>query len=103
MRITILPKSRLGKWAVYLIITFILLMVVFQLLVASGQRGGETFLDNLLLTIPMFLAGICGISALITGLISVIRSKERSILVFLASLLGLCVLGFVLGEIIVPH
>ena len=77
--------------------------MMFQLLVALGQRGGETFLDNLLLTIPMFLAGICGICSLVTGLIGIIMSKERSILVFLASIVGLFVLAFVLGEIIVPH
>ena len=98
-----MPKTVLGKWAVWLIVAFVLLMVVFQLLVASGQRGGETFLDNLLLTIPMFLAGICGICSLVTGLVGIIMSKERSILVFLASIVGLFVLVFVFGEIIVPH
>jgi hypothetical protein len=98
-----LPKTPLGKWSVWLIAAFVLLLVAFQLLVVTGQRGGETFLDNLLLTIPIFLAGICGISSLITGLIGIIKSKERSFLVFLATIIGLFVSVFVIGEITIPH
>jgi len=103
MKLYFLPKTILGKWSACLIVAFVLLFVMFQILVASGQRGGETFLDNLLLTIPMFLAGICGISSLVAGLVGIIISKERSILVFLASVVGLFVLVFVVGEIAVPH
>ena len=103
MKVYFSPKTPLGKWSVWLIVAFVLLIVVFQLLVSSGQRGGDTFLDNMLLTIPMFLAGICGISSLVIGLIGITISKDRSILVFLASILGLFVLIFVLGEIIFPH
>jgi uncharacterized membrane protein HdeD (DUF308 family) len=51
----------------------------------------------------MLLAGTSGVFAFLTGLISVIRNRERSILVFLAMLIGLFVLLFGLGEIIFPH
>ena len=98
-----MPKTALGKWSVVLIIAFIVLLVSFQLLVASGQRGGETFFSNLVLAVPMLIAGISGVSALITGLIGVIRSRERSIIVYLATAIGLLVLLFWLGEIIFPH
>jgi hypothetical protein len=44
-----------------------------------------------------------GIAAFVTGLISIIKSRERSILVFLAVIVGLLVLIFCLGEVIFPH
>lgn len=51
----------------------------------------------------MIPAVICGIAALITGLISIIKNKERSLLVFLAVAIGLLILFFMLGEFLVPH
>jgi len=49
------------------------------------------------------LAGTSGVFAFLTGFIGVIRNIERSILVFLAMLIGLFVLFFCLGEVIFPH
>ena len=103
MKVTFLPKTVLGRWSFWLIVAFALFFLIFQLLVASGQRGGETFSGNWLLIIPIFLAVICGISSLIVGLVSIIKDKERSILVFLSGLIGLFVLFFVIGELTVPH
>jgi len=103
MRISILPESSLGKWSTGLIAVFAVFLVVFEILVASGQRGGKTFFSNLALTIPILLAGISSVLALLTGLIGVIRNRERSILVFLAMLVGLFVLLFWIGEVIFPH
>jgi len=103
VRITVLPKTSLGKWAVGLIAVFILFLALFIILVLSGQRGDEAFFSNLLLTVPMLLAGTCGVAAFVTGLIGVIKSKERSILVFLAIFVGFDILVFCLGEFLVPH
>jgi len=98
-----LPKTPLGKWSTASIVAFVIFFAAFQLLVASGQRGGETFFSNLVLTIPILLAGSSGVLAFLTGVISVIRNRERSILVFLATSIGLFVLIFWLGEVISPH
>ena len=103
IRISVLPKSTLGRWSVGLTISLILFFVLFQLLVASGQRGGEKFFDNLALTIPILTAGICGVSAFITGIMAIIKSKERSVLVFLTTTIGFFVLVFWLGEFVLPH
>lgn len=101
--ISLFPKTKKGKRSVGLIVVFFVLFGIFQLLVASGQRGGETFFSNLLLTIPITLAAICGIFAFFTGIIGVIKNKERSVLVFLSIIIGLFILLFCLGEIIFPH
>ena len=103
MKLHFMPKTTLGKWSVALIVVFIVLLVSFQLLVASGQRGGETFFSALILTVPILIAGFSGVSAFVTGLIGVIRSRERSVIVYLAVTIGLLVLLWGLGEIIFPH
>jgi hypothetical protein len=103
VRVNISPKTPSGKWSTGFIVAFVVFLVAFPILVASGQRGGETFFDNLVLTIPILLAGASGVLALFTGLIAVIGKRERSILVFLAVLIGLLVLLFGLGEVMFPH
>ena len=103
MRITVLPKTSWGKWSVGLIVALILFFVLFVILVASGQRGDEKFFSNLLLTVPMLLAGTCGVAAFVTGLIGIIKSKERSILAYLAIFIGFEIMVFGLGEFLVPH
>ncbi len=98
-----MPKTLLGKWSLGLIIVFFVFFNLFQLLVASGQRGGDTFFSNPMLTFPILIAGISGISAFFTGIIGIIKKKERSAIVFITALMGLFILVFCLGEVIVPH
>ena len=103
MNIHLLPKTTFGKWSVALIIVFIVLIALVQLLIALGQRGGETFFSALILTVPILIAGISGVFAFVTGLIGIIKSRERSILVYLAVAIGLPVLLWGLAEIMFPH
>jgi len=103
MRVHFKPKTRLGKRSAWLLVAFAILLGVFYILLASGQRGGDTFFSNPILTVPMLLAATSGIAAFITGLISIIREKERSISVYLSVAIGLIVLIVVLANIISPH
>lgn len=98
-----MPKTYLGKWSVGFIIIFFLLFATLQLLVASGQRGGATFFSNLLLAIPGLLMGISGVCAFFLGIVGIIKSKERSVLVFISTAIGFFILTFWLGEILFPH
>ena len=103
MQVHFKPKTRSGKLSAWLLVTLAVLMGVFRINVLLGQRGGDTFFSNPSLAIPILLAGISGIAAFITGLISIIREKERSISVYLAVAVGLIVLIVVLANIISPH
>jgi len=103
MKLHFIPRTRLGKWSIWLIIAFIALFIIFQILVAAGQRGGATIFSNLLLSVPMLIAAIAGISSFFTGIIGIIINKERSVLVFIATILGFFILFFVLGEFLFPH
>jgi len=97
------PKTRLGKRSVWLLVALAVFLLVFRINALLGQRGGDTFFSNPSLAIPILLAGISGIAAFITGLISIIREKERSVSVYLAVAIGLVVLIVALANIISPH
>ena len=101
--ITFLPKTKLGKVSVILIIAFLVFILIFYSLVASGQRGGESFFSNPYLTIPFLLAVISAMASTILGIITIFRDKESSILVFFAVIVGFLIFLFVLGEILFPH
>ena len=103
MRVHFKPKTNLGKWSAWLIVAFAVSFGAFQAIVASGQRGGDTFFSNLLLAIPMILSAASGIAAFVTGVISIGRRKERSLSVYLAVAIGLVVLVFALRETFFPH
>ncbi len=98
-----MPKSYLGKWSVGLIAVFFLSLASLYLFIALGQRGGPGFFSNLFLGIPGFLAGISGIFAFFSGIISIIKDKERAILVFLSTAIGFLVLIWCLAEVLCPH
>lgn len=98
-----MPKTRLGKWSIGLIITFFLLLLVGSNLAKTYGGAGQTFFSNPIISIPMLSAGIAGIAAFFTGIISIWKHRERSILVFVATAIGLLVIWFVLGEILSPH
>ena len=94
LQIGILPKSSLGIWSVGLAAAFILLSILFAVLTGLGGEPGPFAL----IFIVNVVIGISSIAAFITGLVSIIKSKERSVLVFLAVLLGFCALLFYLGS-----
>lgn len=98
-----MPKTVLGKWSVGLIIAFFLFFGLLLLLVASGQRGGETFFSNPYLAFAGVFAAISATGSFFAGLASIIKNKEMSVLVILSTAIGLLVLWFVLGEFLYPH
>lgn len=98
-----MPKSKLGKWTVGLIFTFFIAFSFLMLMAFSGQEGGDTIFDNLLLGIPGIIAALSGILAFVTAVISIFKYKDRSVLVILAAIIGLIIVFFLSGEFIFPH
>jgi predicted Abi (CAAX) family protease len=103
MKNLILPKTALGKWSIGLAISFIVFFALVSVLGATGQQGGPTFFSNLFLAIPGLIAVVSGIAAFLTGIFSIIFLKERAILVFISSAIGLLLIAFVLGDFISPE
>jgi len=88
MKVSFFPKTKLGVWAVILFIFLILAVAFFIIMVdVFGQRGGETFFSNLTLTIPMLTAWGMGVASSVVGIVDLIKSKIKSILVFIVTIL----------------
>lgn len=103
MKSYFMPRTKLGEWSAILIVVMLVSLAMFYSFVSAGERGGMTFFSNLLLAIPMLIAGISGIAAFVIGLITMIKYRERSVLVYITSAIGLFVLVFVSAEVLFPH
>jgi len=90
MRISILPKSTLGRWSVCLAIAFVLFFVLAGVLsdLAGIALLGPGFNPVLAVILTIVFVGISG-AAFVTGLISVIKNRERSVLVFVSMVVSL--------------
>ena len=95
MQKNIIPKTILGKWSVGLnaffliaIITSIVFVKVFRFL-----SFDDTWWD---VTVPIvFLASIL---ALFCGIISIIKNKENSVLVYLSIFISICAILFIFSH-----
>jgi hypothetical protein len=92
----------LGRWSVGLAAAFILLFALVLVLAFLGVYAGEPGRFRLVALIVTAAFGISGIGSFVTGLISIMKSKDRSILVFVAvvgiGLFTLMFLIFFIGE-----
>lgn len=96
MKITFLSRTTLGKWSVIMMISSWILFVVGSVLPwKPGYSGFEFVIHNPLQAIITIMIFAASVATSIMGLISVMKNKEHSILVFLAILSGLYnILGF---------
>ena len=84
MKITILPKTKLGIQSVWLMIAGFLLFIIGSVIPSkAGYSGLENIYQNPIQTVITVLILALGIAAPIIALIAVIKKKERSILVFI--------------------
>ncbi len=98
------PSTRLGRWAVGLAATFVLLFIInsvvfmplFQYTPAEGW--GQTLLP----VYGVFMM-LVGLAAGPVGLLAILRQHERSWMVWLTLLPGAFALFFILGEFLFPH
>ena len=105
-----MPKTQLGKWSLGLIAAMPVLLFVgmsFTDLLYESVPAGNSILEDIAgrpaLASTMLAGNISGISAFITGLIAIIRQKERAPLVFVATIIGALLILFLIGEILFPH
>ncbi|HMN59026.1 MAG TPA: hypothetical protein PJ988_01605 [Anaerolinea sp.] len=95
------PGTRLGWWAVGLTAAFVLMYVLnFALFMRLPEE--VTWRQTLL---PFYGVSmiLCGLAGGVVGLVAVLRSHERSWLVWLTLLPGAMVLFLLVGEFLFPH
>ena len=90
-----MPKTKLGKWAVGLIVLFFFSILSVILFGHSGHRPGDR-----VFIIPGICAAISGTAAFFTAAISLFRFKDRSFLVIFISIIGFLITLIVIGEVI---
>ncbi|MFC1625975.1 hypothetical protein ACFL1Q_02965 [Patescibacteria group bacterium] len=107
---TILPKSKLGVWSIFLIILMPVFMFFgrfvflnFYINTPAGKTIPQDIVGRPGVALPMLLGIFVGIAAFVTGVVGIAKKGERSPVVYASSLFGLLVLLFVLGEVLFPH
>jgi hypothetical protein len=89
------PTSRLGWWSVW---TFGMLVAGFAVMLTMailGETGGETFRDNLALSIPAAVAFAGATVSIGSGIVAAVRSHERSVAAGVAAAASTVVFLFV--------
>lgn len=106
----VIPGNKLGKWSVGLIIVMPILLVIGSSLSNSLYKSisaGGTILADIgarpLLALTMLAGMAAGVSGFITGLLAIFKKKERSLLVYAATVIGGLLTIFLIAEFAFPH
>jgi hypothetical protein len=95
VRISILPKSSLGRWSVALVVASVPFFALSEVILGPGPDYNMALANAL----TIVLAGILG-AAFVTGLIGMIKSKERSVFVFVSTAIALLGLIGAIGSLL---
>jgi hypothetical protein len=105
-----MPKTLLGKWSIGMVVAMPLLFWIgssFTNSLYESTSAGNTILEDIAnrptLAVTVLAGPVCGISAFITGLIALIKQKDRAPLVFVATAVGALLVLFLVGEVLFPH
>ena len=94
------PVSRVGRWAVRLaglcVAGVVLVVLAFALNVVEPAKSYTDSWAQLVWGLGIWA---CGIGAVITGVVAIVRHHERSWMVMLATVLGLLPIALLLSEI----
>ncbi len=97
------PTTPLGRLSIRLLVAFAGCLGLFIALVASGQRGGDSILDNLWLLGSMGAAALSVIGAGVAGALAILRQGDRSASVMFAVVMGSLSLFYFVAELVIPH
>jgi Na+/melibiose symporter-like transporter len=108
--LSITPKTTLGIWSVGLIVAMPILFIMgtsFTNTLYESVPAGQTIMADVAgrpaLALSMLAGMAVGISAFITGFLTIIRKKENALLVYISTVIGALLLLFLAGEIVFPH
>jgi hypothetical protein len=99
----LMPHSRIGRWSLVFLGVFVAGLAGLLVATAAGQSGGDSFTDNWWLAAPALLAVIGAGAALATALVTIVAHVDRSVTVVVSASVGLFVLLFLMGEVVVPR
>ncbi|MFN2144195.1 MAG: hypothetical protein ACK2T7_02530 [Anaerolineales bacterium] len=105
-----MPRTNLGKWSVGLILAMFLLLYIGMNLTMGmyeSVKAGATIWADIAqrpaLSLSMLAGFGAGTAAFITGLVAIIKQKERTLLVYISTLVGAGMVLFLIAEVVFPH
>ena len=99
-----MPTTKLGKWAMWLMLGFVILFGLSQVLYILSVAGLETRANTNPVSIIGSLLGFgAGIAAFVLSLISIIKYKERAILIYIILAISAFPVVFMIGEFAFEH
>jgi hypothetical protein len=106
----ILPGTSLGWWSVGLLVATPLLLAVGASFrdslyesVAAGDSIPEDIARRPALALTMLTGMTAGVATFVTGLVAVIRGRDRALLVLVSTFLGALFTLFLAAEVAFPH
>lgn len=105
----IFPGTKSGWWSAGLIAALPALFFIGGRAVKfyEGVPSGDTIPQDVMLrpgiALPMLAGFACGIAAFVVGMTSLIKIKDRAVLVFISTLLGFLVIVYIFAEMAFPH
>ena len=105
----LVPKTNSGKWSLGLLLAMFVLFLIGTYLpgiLYESVPAGDTVLDDIVnrpaLALSMLAAVCAGVSAFVTGLVAIIKRKERAVLIYGSALIGAAVTFFVIAMLLFP-
>jgi asparagine N-glycosylation enzyme membrane subunit Stt3 len=93
MKIDFMPKTRSGKWSVWLNAFFLIVIIISIILVnVLGLLSYDDYWWDV--TVPLVF--FASITAFILGIIAIRKNKEHSALVYISVIIGLLSILFIL-------
>ena len=91
-----MPKTKLGKWAGGLLAVFL----VFFIALILGRNLAGFQPGTPLIVIVGICAMIAGIATFVTAVLSLVKFKDRSFVVILATIIGIIAMLIVVMEVV---
>ena len=105
-----MPKTTFGRWSLGLILVMPLLFYIGGSLstslynsVPAGDSIPADIVQRPALALTMLAGMLAGIAAFVTGLVAIIKHKERTIFVIVSTAVGGLLILFLIGEVAFPH
>jgi hypothetical protein len=101
MNMTFLPKTHLGKWSTGLFIISLLFIIVASIVsFVQEPTINETFYNRLAVNMSMITSFVVMLGSFIFGIVSIKKSKEHSIFVYITLFFGFVMLIFLFADLI---
>ena len=105
-----LPGTAPGKWSVGLIVLMPILFVIGTSLAGvlyDSVQSGRTILADIsarpFVALTMLAGMASGVGGFITGLLAIIKGKEKNLLVYLSTIIGGLLIVYLVAELAFPH